>query len=354
MLDRQSAEASRLPADEKTLNRPKSNGRACHRAANLQTGDDPVKRKKYTDNCAVSNHYSIDDVRAFCFAARTGQFQEAAELLFISPSALSRRIASIEENIGGQVFHRSTRKVQLTQLGIAFYEEVSPLLAQLDGSFTRATRMARGDEGHLVVAMVATIAYSLLPEALDTFYKAHPGVFVSVRDGIAASIASLVEQRQAEFGIATQMAFAATIHAERMGTYGFNLVGPPADPWFKSRKKVGWAELSGKRVIGLNPLSSTRLQVDAELSSRGIDLPWSMDVDQFSTMLGLVREKGYFAVLPTLFDAKRYGLSVLPITTPVMSRQLFFIRRRDSPLSPQADRLAALLRIAVAKEHPLS
>lgn len=297
-------------------------------------------------------NYSVDDIRAFCYASRTGQFQEAADLLFISPSALSRRIASIEASIGGAVFHRSTRNIRLTELGTAFYEQVSPLLAQLDGCFSQAMRMARGDEGRIVLATVATVAYSFLPRALNLFHETYPGVFVAVRDGIAASITGLVEQGLAEFGISTQMAFGSSVIAERIGTYGFNVVGSQSALLLSGRESCNWKELRGNKVIGLNPLSSTRLQVDAELQSLDIELPWSMEVDQFSTMLGMVQDEGYLAVLPTLFDATRYGFKAVPLTGPEMLRQLFFVRRKDSPLSSQARILAELLCKDIAKSHP--
>jgi DNA-binding transcriptional LysR family regulator len=152
-----------------------------------------------------------------------------------------------------------------------------------------------------------------------------------------------VEQGHAEFGISTQMAFGSAIFAERIGAYGFSVVSAKGHPWLGKRKKVTWKDLQGQKVIGLNPLSSTRLQVDAELTNEGIDLPWTMEVDQFSTLLGLVHDEGYLAVLPTLFDAQRYGLKFLNITDPAVQRQLFFVRRRDSALSPQAETMAGLL-----------
>lgn len=299
-------------------------------------------------------NYSIDDIRAFCYATRTGQFQEAADLLFISPSALSRRIASIEASIGGAVFHRSTRQVRLTPLGAALYEQMSPLLAQMDSCFSQAMRLAKGDEGNLVFATVATVAYSLLPVVLSQFKQRHPGVFVAVRDGIASSITSLVEQGQAEFGIASQLAFGSAVEAQRIGSYGFDIVGAKDHPWWRERQSATWQELQGRQVIGLNPLSSTRLQVDAELQSAGIPLPWTMEVDQFSTMLGLVHDAGYLAVLPTLFDAQRYGLRTMPLEEPAMQRQLFYIQRRDRTLSTQAKTLAELLCTAIRQKHPLA
>lgn len=299
----------------------------------------------------MSNKYSVDDIRAFCAAARTGHFNEAADSLYLSASAFSRRIASIEEAIGGRVFERSTRQARLTPLGVTLYEQLAPLLSAMDASFAQASRLARGDTGALVIATVATVAYSVLPDALEAFYSKHPGVFVSVRDGIAASIAHLVEQRQAEFGIATHTAFGAALVADHIGSYSFNLVGNIDDDWFTKRESTTWTELRGKRVIGLNPTSSTRVQVDGELSALGIELPWFLEVDQFSTMLSLIQNKGYCAVLPTLFDAERNGFQTLPLEQPVVRRQLYLVRRRDSELSEHGAALARLLRVALENEQ---
>ena len=242
------------------------------------------------------------------------------------------------------MFDRSTRQVRLTSLGVSLYEELSPLLSALDGSFAQAARAARGETGTLVVAMVATVAYSVLPDLVERFGSLHPGVYLSVRDGIAASIAQLVEQRVAEYGVVTHTAFGAALHTEHLGTYGFNLVGTKTDAWFRRRKKVSWAELRGRPVIGLNPTSSTRLQVDGELAAMGIGSPWCMEVDQFSTMLSLIKRKRYCAVLPTLFDAESEGLLSLPLTEPAMHRELFLVKRRDSEMSAQGVSLAGLLR----------
>lgn len=299
-------------------------------------------------------NYRIDDIRAFCCATRTGKFHEAADQLFISPSALSRRIANIESAIGGQVFYRSTRHVRLTSLGCAFCEQLSPLLAQMDASFSQAAGMAKGDQGRVVFASVATLAYSALPDVLRQFHALHPQVFVSVKDGIATSIAGLVEQGHAEFGIATPMAFGSAMTEQAIGCYGYNAISAKNHPWAAKRRTCGWQALQGQAVISLNPLSSTRIQVDAQLRSAGIAPPWTMEVDQLSTMLRLVRDEGYLAVLPSLFNAKKHQLHAVALEAPSIQRHLFYIKRRDSSTSPQAKALAQLLCEAVGTAHPLS
>jgi DNA-binding transcriptional LysR family regulator len=291
--------------------------------------------------------YSVDDLRGFCSLVRLGQYTDAAEQLSITPSALSRRIQNLERAIGGKVFDRTTRKVLLTPAGVALYERVVPLLSDLDSGLTEAARVARGEEGALVIATVATVAYSKLPQVLPDFLKRYPKAFLSIRDGIAASIANLVEERVAEFGISTHMSFGPALEAKPIAPYGFNLIAGAAHPALKRRRSIAWTELPSLRVVSLNRLSSTRLQVDDELAGRSMPTPWCMEVDQLSTLLGLVQNWGFTAVLPSTFDAPAVGLRSVSITDPAIQRELFLVKRRDASLSPHGAYLAELLSVAL-------
>jgi DNA-binding transcriptional LysR family regulator len=223
------------------------------------------------------------------------------------------------------------------------YDRLSPLLSQLDGSFVEASRQAKGEEGLLAVAMVATVACSVLPEVLPAFYLRHPSVYLSIRDGFAGSITNLVEQRQAEFGITTHMAFGDFLDVQRLGIYGFNLVSREAETRFNGRKSVKWSALAGLKVVGLNPLSSTRLQVDGELNAAGIALPWTFEADQLSTLLEMVRIQNYVTVLPSVFQLPSSGFKVTTLVDPLVRRELSIIKRKNASLSAPATTLLALL-----------
>ena len=62
----------------------------------------------------------IDYIREFVVLTETENFLEAAERLFISQSSLTRHIKSLEEDLGMQVFDRTTRKVTLNNFGKLF------------------------------------------------------------------------------------------------------------------------------------------------------------------------------------------------------------------------------------------
>lgn len=289
-------------------------------------------------------NYDIEDLRAFCCLVRAGQYTAAAEQLCVTASALSRRIAKLEASIGGRLFERTTRRVVLTPVGAALYERVLPMVSQLDASMREAARLAQGLEGKLAISTVASVGYSVLPKVLPDFYARHPDVYLSIRDGNATVTTHLVLEREVEFGVTTPVSFGPALDAERVASYGYNLVYAAGSPFAPRRRGMTWAKLAGLPVVGLNPLSSTRLQIDSVLDHHGIEQPWRIEVDQLATMIGLVQSGGFVTVMPGLFEARGYGLKSLPLNDPPISRDVYLVRRRDASLSPQGAYLLGLIR----------
>ena len=75
---------------------------------------------------------SLRGLRTFCVAARYTSFRAAAEALYVTPSAVSHQVRSLEEHLGIALFHRSSRDISLTENGRSLYEEVAPLIDQVD------------------------------------------------------------------------------------------------------------------------------------------------------------------------------------------------------------------------------
>ncbi|MEM7431876.1 MAG: LysR family transcriptional regulator [Pseudomonadota bacterium] len=76
---------------------------------------------------------SLRGLRTFCIAARLQSFQEAGKVLFITASAVSHQIKSLEQELGVPLFERGGRELKLTATGQALYEDVGSLIEQLDG-----------------------------------------------------------------------------------------------------------------------------------------------------------------------------------------------------------------------------
>ncbi|MEO8549872.1 MAG: LysR family transcriptional regulator [Kofleriaceae bacterium] len=85
----------------------------------------------------------LANIEAFVAAAERGSFTLAARALRLSPSALSRRIAQLEEELGVRLFHRTTRAQTLSDDGQGFYDRASGALRELDEASQAARRNDR-------------------------------------------------------------------------------------------------------------------------------------------------------------------------------------------------------------------
>lgn len=117
-------------------------------------------------------------LRVFSVCAQLLSFKDAADALFVTPSAVSHRIAELERHLGVKLFTRKTRAVELTSAGRELLEEVEPLLAGLDRSLER---MTQGGSRKLVrVHAPPLFAHELLLPHLGSFFALQPRVDVQL------------------------------------------------------------------------------------------------------------------------------------------------------------------------------
>lgn len=288
-------------------------------------------------------NYDIPDLRAFCSLVRSGQYSIAATQLCITTSALSRRIAKLETEIGGRLFERTTRRVSVTTLGRSLYEQIQPVLGQLDSHILDAARAAVGHGGRLAVGTVASVGCTIFPRILPAFYARHPQSYLAIRDANATVVTKMVEDGEVEFGVTTSVAFPPSLEVVQLAGYGFNLIYSSTSAISSMTSELHWSQLLSLPVVGLHPLSSTRLQIDEVLHSRGIPTPWKLEVDQLATMIGLVQSGSFCAVMPALFDASKYDLRATKIGEPDIQRGIHIVRRQNARLTPQAQFLLELV-----------
>ncbi|MGB5166057.1 MAG: LysR substrate-binding domain-containing protein [Woeseiaceae bacterium] len=80
---------------------------------------------------------SLRGLRTFCIAARYENFTTASEELFITPSAVSHQVKALEQELDEKLFIRKNRDLELTEAGRSLYEEVCPLIDQLNAIVAR-------------------------------------------------------------------------------------------------------------------------------------------------------------------------------------------------------------------------
>jgi DNA-binding transcriptional LysR family regulator len=121
---------------------------------------------------------SLRGLRTFCAVARHRSFRMAADEHFVTASAVSHRIKSLEEEVGTRLFERHDRHLALTDTGRALFEEIAPLIERIDE--TAARLLHKQGRRNLRISAQPFFASELLVPALDRFTADFPDVDITV------------------------------------------------------------------------------------------------------------------------------------------------------------------------------
>ncbi|MEN0062821.1 MAG: LysR family transcriptional regulator [Myxococcota bacterium] len=122
----------------------------------------------------------LELVRVFVEVADRGGFTAASASLGLPRSSVSRRVAKLEEQLGVQLLHRTTRRVVLSSAGEAFYARVAAPLAAIDRAIVEVPEQRDEPTGELRVTVPHDLAIEACAEAFAGFARRYPRVSLVV------------------------------------------------------------------------------------------------------------------------------------------------------------------------------
>jgi DNA-binding transcriptional LysR family regulator len=122
------------------------------------------------------------ELSSFAVLAEQLHFGRAAARLHISQPALSKRIRSLEDKVGGPLLVRNRRGVALTPAGSIFYKEARRIIHDVDVAFEAVRGATSGQRGKLRLGVGMSTVHSLVPRALLKFREGSPGVEIEIAD----------------------------------------------------------------------------------------------------------------------------------------------------------------------------
>jgi DNA-binding transcriptional LysR family regulator len=114
------------------------------------------------------------DMQMFVRVVETGGISAAAERLQVAKSAVSRRLAELEGRLGAQLLHRTTRRLNLTDSGRAYFEQAQRILADLDEAEAAVSQAHTALKGRLRIALPLSFGLLHLAPLIEAFMLLHP------------------------------------------------------------------------------------------------------------------------------------------------------------------------------------
>ena len=121
---------------------------------------------------------TLANLESFVRSAEAGSFSAAGRRLALTPAAVSRNVALLERNLGVRLFHRSTRKLTLTEAGERFLVEIGDTLDTLQAAIAAISTDHSEPAGTLKVSMAPTVGMTYLMPLLPAFRARYPMIRV--------------------------------------------------------------------------------------------------------------------------------------------------------------------------------
>lgn len=143
-------------------------------------------------------------LRNFTHLAASLSFSRTSRERNISPSALSRQIKRLEEEIGEPLFIRDNRSVRLTPAGVLMRDYAVEMLDRFEGVKEAFEARAGTLRGEISLYCSVTACYSILPEVIARFRQAYPEIHLKLQTGDEALAIQRVEEGEADLAVAAK------------------------------------------------------------------------------------------------------------------------------------------------------
>ena len=232
---------------------------------------------------------SLRGLRTFCIAARYESFRTAANELFITASAVSHQIKSLEEELGESLFDRTSRELTLTETGQSLYDDVSPLIEQLDAVVAKYKKGAITSS--IRISVQPFFASEYFVPRLSEFTAQHPDIDIQV-----GSSDESAEKHPSDSDMSIRLFRSPPTDMPSQLLFPLRLV-PGGSPAFKEKLVV-----RNRKIVSEFPIivHETLPKAWSNWSkASGIQLPENVKVTRLDSMIAVLRaaQRGIGAAL---------------------------------------------------------
>jgi DNA-binding transcriptional LysR family regulator len=288
----------------------------------------------------------LTSLRIFVSVCEEGSIAGAAERETFAASAISKRVADIEAEVGTPLLMRRSRGVTPTAAGEVLLKHARKILPDCKRLDAELREHASGRLGHVkVLANHASIA-EFLPKELSSFMRIHRGIRIDLAERSSDEVALGVLRGEAEIGICRDFVQLKALQAFPYHSDHFALIVHEHHP-LASKASVEFVETLEYDQVGV-ALNSPIYPLMQRLAARqGREVRFTLLVSTFDAAFRFIESGVAVGVFPAeAADRYRefYHLSIVKLTDPWALRRMVLCIRDEASLSPAAASLFNHLR----------
>ncbi|CAG2143027.1 HTH-type transcriptional regulator BenM [Cupriavidus campinensis] len=290
---------------------------------------------------------NLRQLRYFCEVVDAGSAAEAANRLFVAPTAISMQLGQLESLLGAPVFDRSRRPMTLTATGQFLYPRAKDLLAQMRRLDEEARAIAAGNLGWLGIGFTRSAIFSILPAAVQRFREQHPDVHLDPLELLSEHQPAQLRRGRIDVGISRyvgEFERPADLHYTTLFEDPFVAAVPLQSP-LAQRTAIAARELDALPLIQYpkDPQSGFASHMVTALRDAGAHPTPGHEAIEIHTALGLVAAGlGFTLVGASVAAPNRTDVAFVPIDDLRVRATLVAVTRAGTP-SPVIDAFVAAL-----------
>lgn len=144
---------------------------------------------------------NLELYKVFYVVAKNKHMTRASEELHISQPAISQSIKKLEDQLGGTLFLRSNKGMELTEEGKMFYEYVKGALELIGNAENEFTSFKDLSKGEIKVGCSTTLTKLILMDALENFHKDYPNININIVNGLTSNLINDLKLGKLDFVI---------------------------------------------------------------------------------------------------------------------------------------------------------
>lgn len=287
---------------------------------------------------------SIRRLRILIAVAERGSFAGAADVMLISPSAVSQQMAKLEEELRVEIFDRRTRPPELNRDGYALVPKAKEVVAAYD-AMIRSAQDQDSPSGELVLGAIPTTLTDLVPRVIKRLRDDYPLLHFRVAPDLSAELMAQVDRGALDGAIISE--------PDRLpGNLSFHAVALEPLVLLVPKEVDGDVPeeiLSAHPFIRFTRRAWTGRDIDDWLQARGVPVQEIMELDRPEAIAMMVHHGLGVSIIPEhcVPDPFAEGVRRIPLGPTAKPRAIGLIQRRDSMKARPLAVLAQALETAV-------
>jgi LysR family transcriptional activator of glutamate synthase operon len=285
-----------------------------------------------------------NDLRRFLVVCSTSHVTEAADILRLPQSTVSRSVLRLEEELNTPLFDRIGRRIQLNSAGETLREHASRVLQEVDAAASALAGVRDPSRGTVEFGYLHSLGNWLVPELLRTFHEERPLVHFALTDGRQEALTEALRERRLHLALTsprpTDRALAwEVVHSERL------CVTVAESHPLARRKSVSLADIQNEQILLPRFSTSIRDAILRLAEQAGVELNLTLRSDRVTTLNSLVYA-GYGLTISarprghrTTWDVR--GLRDVPLTEAGATRDVGVTWHRQAALPAVAEAFIA-------------